>query len=126
MKLMLEVVTMLMSGFAALFLANGTYNHAIYTPLSLIASFSCYLACVWVIFYIAAKEKFRFVPMLIIITTQVSFWLIIASGYVERKSNEHVYITEKLDYKDGIDKNDLFIFNYNSKQLKDAIERYNN
>ena len=123
---MLEVITKLMSGVLAFLVANGTYNHAIYTPLGLIAVFACYLACVWVIFYIAAKEKFGFMPMLIIIVTQVSFWLIIASGYVERKSNEHVYITEKLDYKDGIDKNDLFIFNYNSKQLKDAIEKYNN
>ena len=126
MKLMLEIVTILMSGFAAFLVANSTYNFAIYTLIGLIAIFACYLAFMWVIFYIAAKEKFGFMPMLIIIVTQVSFGMIVASGYVERKSNEHVYITEKLDYKDGIDKNDLFIFNYNTKQLKDAIEKYNN
>ena len=126
MKLMLEIVAMLMSGFLAFFIASNIYDKGLYPPLNMLAVLLSYLVCLWTIFYIATKEKFRGMVIFVIVATQVSFGILIASGYVEKKSNEHIYITDKLDYKDGVNKDELFIFNYNSKQLKNAIEKYNN
>ena len=125
MKLMLEVIAMLMSGILCFFIASNIYSTGIYTPINIIAIFLGYLVCVWAIFYVAAKEKFRGMAILVIIATQVSFWILVASGHVEQKSNEHIYITDKLDYKDGVDKDKLFIFNYGYDQMNKAIEKYN-
>ena len=126
MKLMLEIIAMLMSVVLAFFIASNIYDKGIYPPLNMLAVLLSYLVCLWTIFYIATKEKFRGMVIFVIVATQVSFGILIASGYVEKKSNEHVYITDKLDYKEGVNKDELFIFNYNSKQLKNAIEKYNN